>query len=38
MSAATTIEGDGIGMARSSLFDVEGYLGGSLHALFVSPR
>jgi hypothetical protein len=38
MSAATTIEGDGVGMARASLFDVEGSLGGSLHTLFVSPR
>jgi acyl-CoA thioesterase len=38
MSAATTIEGDGVGMARARLFDAEGSLGGSLHTLFVSPR
>ena len=38
MSAATTIEGDGVGMARARLFDAGGSLGGSLHTLFVSPR
>jgi hypothetical protein len=38
MSADTTLEGDGVGMARARLFDAAGSLGGSLHTLFVSPR
>jgi hypothetical protein len=38
MSAETSIEGDGVGMSRTRLFDAAGELGGSLHTLFVSPR
>ncbi len=38
MSAATTIEADGIGMVRARHFDPAGSLGESLHTLFVSPR
>ena len=38
MSAETVIEGDGVGMSRTRLFDEGGELGGSLHTLFVAPR
>jgi hypothetical protein len=38
MSATTTVEGDGVGMVRTRLFDAGGTLGGSLHTLFVAPR
>jgi hypothetical protein len=38
MAATTTIEGDGIGMVQTRLFDAAGVLGASLHTLFVAPR
>jgi len=38
MSAATTIEADGVGACRTRLFDARGSLGASLHTLFVAPR
>ncbi len=37
MSASTTVEGDGIGMVRTRLFDAGGMLGEGLHTLFVAP-
>jgi hypothetical protein len=37
MSATTTVEGDGIGMVRTRLFDAGGMLGEGLHTLFVAP-
>jgi hypothetical protein len=38
MRARSTIEPDGIGLARSDLFDEDGYLGAALQTLFVAPR
>ncbi len=38
MAAETAIEGDGVGMTRTRLFDARGSLGASLHTLFVAPR
>jgi hypothetical protein len=38
MDAASRVEGDGIGMTRTTLFDARGPVGASLHTLFVSPR
>ncbi len=38
MAAATTVEGDGVGMVRTRLFDARGTLGSGLHTLFVAPR
>jgi hypothetical protein len=38
MRARTSIEPDGIGLARSDLFDEDGYLGVALQTLFVAPR
>jgi hypothetical protein len=38
MSATTTIEGDGLGMVQTRLFDAGGAVGASLHTLFVTPR
>lgn len=37
MAARTTVEGDGIGMVRTRLFDASGMLGEGLHTLFVAP-
>ena len=37
MAARTTVEGDGIGMVRTRLFDAGGTLGEGLHTLFVAP-
>lgn len=37
MAARTTVEGDGIGMVRTRLFDAGGTLGDGLHTLFVAP-
>jgi hypothetical protein len=37
MAARTTVEGDGIGMVRTHLFDAGGTLGEGLHTLFVAP-
>jgi len=31
------VEGDGIGMVRTRLFDASGMLGEGLHTLFVAP-
>jgi hypothetical protein len=38
MAARTTIERDGIGLTQTRLFDAEGYIGRSLHTLYVAPR
>ena len=38
MEASTTIEHDGVGVARTRLFDAQGTIGHSLHTLFVAPR
>lgn len=38
MDARTQIEPDGIGMTSTRLFDQHGYLGRSLHTLYVAPR
>jgi acyl-CoA thioesterase len=38
MAARTTIERDGIGLTQTRLFDAQGYLGRSLHTLYVAPR
>jgi hypothetical protein len=37
MSAATTVETDGVGLVRTRLFDAGGTVGASLHTLFVAP-
>ena len=37
MAATTEVEPDGLGMVRTRLFDAGGFLGGSLHTLFVAP-
>jgi hypothetical protein len=31
------VEGDGLGMTRTTLFDARGPVGASLHTLFVAP-
>ncbi|GAC1347472.1 MAG: thioesterase family protein [Myxococcales bacterium] len=38
MTARTVVEKDGVGMTQTRLFDREGYLGSSLHTLYVAPR
>jgi hypothetical protein len=38
MSARTIIERDGVGLTQTRLFDPEGYIGSSLHTLYVAPR
>lgn len=38
MEAHTVIEKDGIGLTSTRLFDPHGYIGRSLHTLYVAPR